>query len=75
MDREGTPLWFRVGAASYETRRLLLPTTRKCSRWGTVFTDDPMTAARIDGVAHHGHRLIFEGERCRLSHALMTRRN
>ena len=75
IDREGAQLLFRVVADSYETRSLILTTTNlEFSKWGPVFTDDPMTAAMIDRLAHHGHLLLFDGESYRMQHALMKER-
>ena len=74
IDREGAQLLFRVVADSYETRSLILTTNLEFSKWGAVFTDDQMTAAMIDRLAHHGHLLLFEGESYRMQHALMKER-
>ena len=74
IDREGAQLLFRVVADSYETRSLLITTNLGFSKWGTVFTDDQMTAAMIDRLAHHGHLLLFTGESYRMQHALMKER-
>ena len=41
---------------------------------GGVFTDEQMTAAIIDRLAHHGHLIVFEGESYRMKHALMKER-
>ena len=57
-----------------ETRSLIVTTNLEFSKWGAVFTDDQMTAAMIDRLAHHGHLLVFEGERYRMQHALMKER-
>ena len=61
IDREGAQLLFRVVADSYETRSLILTTNLEFSQWGPVFTDDPMTAAMIDRLAHHGHLRLCDG--------------
>ncbi len=74
IDRQGAQLLFRVVADSYETRSLVLTTNLEFSKWGTVFTDDQMTAAMIDRLAHHGYLLIFDGESYRMQHALMKER-
>ena len=74
IDRAGAPLLFRVISDRYETRSLILTTHLELSQWGTVFTDDPMTAAMIDRLAHHGHLRVFEGESYRMQHALMKER-
>ena len=74
IDREGVQLLFRVVADSYETRSLILTTNLEFSKWEVVFTDDQMTAAMIDRLAHHGHLLLFEGESYRMQHALMKER-
>ena len=74
VDREGAPWLFRVIADSYETRSLILTTNLACSKWGSLFTDDPRAAAMIDRLAHHGHLLLFDGESYRMTHALMKER-
>ena len=32
------------------------------SKWGSVFTNDQMTAAMIDRLVHHGHLFLFNGK-------------
>ena len=54
VDREGAHLLFRVIADSYEQKSLILTTNIEFSKWGSVFTDDQMTAAMIDRLVHHG---------------------
>ncbi len=74
VDHEGAQLLFRVIADSYETRSLIITTNLEFSKWGAVFTDEQMTAAIIDRLAHHGHLVVFEGESYRMKHALMKAR-
>jgi DNA replication protein DnaC len=74
VDRDGSPWLFRVIADSYDTRSLILTTNLEFSKWGTLFTDDQMAAAMIDRLAHHGHLLLFDGDSCRMTHALMKER-
>jgi DNA replication protein DnaC len=74
VDRDGSPLLFRVIADRDETRSLILTTNLECSKWGSLFTDDQMAAAMIDRLAHHGHLLLFDGESDRMTHALMKER-
>lgn len=71
IDRDGAQLLFRVIADSYERKSLILTTNLEFSRWGSVFTDDQMTAAMIDRLVHHGHMFIFDGKSYRMEHALM----
>jgi len=71
VDRDGAQLLFRVIADSYEQKSLILTTNIEFSKWGSVFTDDQMTAAMIDRLVHHGHMFIFEGKSYRMQHALM----
>lgn len=73
MDRDGAQLLFRVIADSYEQKSLILTTNIEFSKWGSVFTDDQMTAAMIDRLVHHGHMFIFSGKSYRMEHALMGR--
>lgn len=74
IDREGAQLLFRVVADRYETGSLILTTNLEFSKWGGMFTDDQMTAAMIDRLAHHGHLLLFQGDSYRMQHALMKER-
>jgi DNA replication protein DnaC len=74
VDRDGSPWRFRVIAAGDETRRLILTANLACSKWGSLFTDDPRASAMIDRLAHHGHLLLFDGERDRMTHALRQER-
>lgn len=71
VDRDGAQLLFRVIADSYEQKSLILTTNIEFSKWGSVFTDDQMTAAMIDRLVHHGHMFIFDGKSYRMQHALM----
>ena len=70
VDRDGARL-LQVIDASYERRSLAITTNADFSRWGAVLTDDQMAAAIIDRAAHHEQLVVFEGESCRLRHALM----
>lgn len=71
VDREGAQLLFRVISDSYENKSLILTTNIEFSKWGSVFTDDQMTAAMIDRLVHHGHLFLFDGKSYRMEHALM----
>lgn len=72
IDRQGAQLLFRAIADRYEVHSLIITTNLDFSKWGAVFTDDQMTAAIIDRLAHHGHLLLFRGDSYRMTHALMT---
>ena len=71
IDSDGAQLLFRVIADSYEQKSLILTTNLEFSKWGSVFTDDQMTAAMIDRLVHHGHMFLFDGKSYRMEHALM----
>ena len=58
-------------ADSYESRSLILTTNLEFAKWGSIFTDEQMTAAMIDRLVHHGHMLQFSGQSYRMEHALM----
>jgi len=73
LDRESAQLLFRLVADSYEQRSLILTTNLEFARWGSIFTDEQMTAAMIDRIMHHGYIITTEGESYRLKHALMNR--
>ena len=71
VDRDGAQLLFRIISDSYERKSLILTTNLQFSEWGSVFTDEQMTAAMVDLLVHHGHLLIFSGRSYRIEHALM----
>lgn len=71
VDRDGSQLLFRVTSDSYENKSLLLTTNLEFSKWGSIFTDNQMTAAMLDRLVHHGHLILFEGNSYRMEHALM----
>ena len=71
VDRDGSQLLFRVISDSYESKSLLLTTNLEFSKWGSIFTDNQMTAAMLDRLVHHGHLILFEGNSYRMEHALM----
>lgn len=71
VDRDGAQLLFRIISDSYERNSLILTTNLPFSQWGSVFTDEQMTAAMIDRLVHHGHLLVFRGRSYRMEHALM----
>lgn len=71
VDRDGSQMLFRIIADSYERKSLILTTNLEFSKWGSIFTDEQMTAAMIDRLAHHGHLLMFSGRSYRMEHALM----
>jgi DNA replication protein DnaC len=75
VDRDGSPLLFRVIADRDDPRRLILTTTLACSTGGRLFPDDPRAAALMDRRAHPGPLLLFDGDRYRLTPALMTERS
>ena len=71
VDRDGAQLLFRIISDSYERKSLILTTNLQFSEWGSVFTDELMTAAMVDRLVHHGQMLIFNGRSYRMEHALM----
>ena len=68
VDRDGSQLLFRVISDSYENKSLLLTTNLEFSKWGSIFTDNQMTAAMLDRLVHHGHLILFEGNSYRMEH-------
>ena len=71
LDPDGARLLFQVVSEAYERQSVVFTTNLEFSRWGSVFGDDPMAAAVIDRVVHHGRLLQFRGESYRVRHALM----
>ena len=71
VDRDGSQMLFRIVSDSYERKSLISTTNLEFSKWGSVFTDEQMAAAKIDRLAHHGHLLMAGARSYRMEHVLM----
>ena len=71
FDIDGARLLHRIIAGSYERRSIASATNIGSGKWGTVFADDKLAAAIIDGIVHHGRLLEFTGQSHRAGEALM----
>lgn len=56
---------------AHERQSVVLTTDPGLSRRGAVLGDAQVATAIIDHIVHHGRPLRFEGEPCRVGHALM----
>lgn len=65
---------YQVTAQCHEARSVIFTTDIGFSRWGTVFADDKLAAAIVDGVAHHGRPVELRGPSHRLEESLMPGR-
>ena len=71
FDIDGARLLHRIIAGGYGRRSIASATNIGFGEWGTVFADDKLAAAIIDGIVHHGRLLEFTGQSHRVSEALM----
>ena len=71
FDIDGARLLHRIIAGGYGRRSIASATNIGFGEWGTVFADDQLAAAIIDGIVHHGRLLEFTGQSHRVSEALM----
>lgn len=71
FDIDGARLFHRIIAGGYERRSIASATNIGSGEWGTVFADDKLAAAIIDGIVHHGRLLEFTGQSHRAGEALM----
>lgn len=71
FDIDGARLFHRIIAGGHERRGIASATNIGSGEWGTVFADDKLAAAIIDGIVHHGRLLEFTGQSHRAGEVLM----
>jgi DNA replication protein DnaC len=74
VDREGSQLLFRVIDDCYEKKSLIVTTNLPFDQWGTIFTNEQLTATMLDRLVHHGHLIQTGPESQRMRHALIRDR-
>jgi DNA replication protein DnaC len=52
-DQAETSVLFKLIAARYERRSLLIAANQPFDEWGKIFTDKTMTLAAIERLVHH----------------------
>lgn len=62
FSKEGAELLFQLISEFYEQENLIITSNLKFSQWNRIFIDSRLTAALVDRLIHHAHRLSFHGE-------------
>ena len=73
-DQAETSVLFKLIAARYERRSLLITANQPFGEWGKIFTDKTMTLAAIDRLVHHATILEMNVESYRRKAALKRKR-
>lgn len=72
LDRVGANHLFRLVAAAYEARSLVITANLPFEEWGKFLPDAAVATAILDRFLHHCHVQVFEGESYRLKEARAT---
>jgi DNA replication protein len=72
LDRVGANHLFRLVAAAYEARSLVITANLPFEDWGKFLPDAAVATAILDRFLHHCQVLVFQGESYRLKEAKTT---
>jgi DNA replication protein DnaC len=66
FEPEAANLFFQLVSSRYERASLIVTSNKVFGRWGEVFGDDVVAAAKIDRLVHHAEVIALKGDSYRL---------
>lgn len=66
LDRQATTCLFQLISERYERGSMILTSNKSYGEWGTIFQDNVIASAILDGLLHHSCTINIRGESYRL---------
>lgn len=63
-------LFFRLIAARYEKKSIIITTNKPFEEWGQIFHDDIVATAILDRLLHHSYHFFIQGKSYRIRNLL-----
>jgi DNA replication protein DnaC len=73
FEAEAANLFFQLISSRYERASLIATSNKQFGRWGEVFGDDVVAAAKIDRLVHHAEVIAVKGDSYRLKDRVLGR--
>lgn len=70
LTQKTAELFFRLIAARYERKSIIITTNKPFEEWGQIFHDDIVASAILDRLLHHSHHFFIQGKSYRMRNIL-----